>query len=102
MDKPKAKVTIASLVYTMIKEGKTDEAVIKVIKKKFPESQISEKHMNWYRRQLKLQSQPKAKKDEVKKAAPKKDAVKDDDNDVEDEDVEDDEDDELEDEEDKE
>lgn len=95
----KAKVTIASLVYDLIKKGKKDEAIIAEIKKKFPESKINESHMNWYRRQLKIQDGEvaiptvKAKKNDVKK--PSKEDAEDEEAD-EDEVEEDDEDDEEE------
>ena len=95
MEKGKVKVTIASLVYAMIKEGKTNEAIIKAIKKKFPESKISEAHMNWYRRQLTLDELGKTKAKTVSKEAKKKDEDDEDD-------IEDDEDEELDDDDDEE
>jgi hypothetical protein len=87
---PKPKVTIASIVYELIKAGKKDDAIIIAIKKKFPESKINESHMNWYRRELELKSNPKAKAKVVK--TEKKDKVKKEDEEAdEDEELEDDE-----------
>lgn len=98
MEKSKAKVTIASLVYSMIKDGKSNEVIIKAIKKKFPESKISEAHMNWYRNQLTSKDKPKAKKDKpVEKKEEEEDDDIDDDEDEDEDEVEDDEEDDEED-----